>query len=138
MQDFRKLRVWQRSHELSVAIYEASSSFPSHEVFGLTSQIRRASVSIPTNIAEGSGRSGSAEFMRFLHIAMGSACELEYQLLLAKDLGYLDGADHKRLESHTIEVKQMLSALQKRVVPFDSESARAVGVREDLTQWDDV
>jgi four helix bundle protein len=121
---------------LAVDIYRSSSSFPKHEAFGLTSQIRRAGASIPTNIAEGAGRSGSAEFMRFLHIAMGSACELEYQLLLAKDLGYIESADHQRLEAHAIDVKQMLSALQKKVTDAGSHRQHAAGVREDSFQWD--
>jgi four helix bundle protein len=84
MQDFRKLRVWQRAHELTLSLYRATATFPAAERFGLTSQIRRASSSIGANLAEGCGRIGDAEFARFCSIGMGSACELEYHLLLAR------------------------------------------------------
>ena len=87
MRGFRELKVWEKAHRLSLAIYKASSGFPKDELYGLTSQIRRSSVSIPTNIVEGCGRNGNAELARFLHIASGSASELEYHLLLARDLG---------------------------------------------------
>ena len=89
MKDFRNLKVWEKSHQLALAVYKATSTFPRHELYGLTSQIRRACASIPANIAEGCGRSGDAELARFLQIAMGSASELEYHLLLARDLGFL-------------------------------------------------
>lgn len=85
MGDFKKLAVWEKAHRLTLAVYRASGSFPKDELYGLMSQIRRAAASIPTNIAEGSGRGGDRELVRFLHIALGSANELEYQLLLAKD-----------------------------------------------------
>jgi four helix bundle protein len=85
MKDFQELRVWQKAHELTLAIYLASKALPSDERFGLTSQLPRAS-SIPANLAEGCGRKGDAEFNRFCSIAMGSASELEYHLLLARDL----------------------------------------------------
>ena len=89
MQDFRKLKVWLKSHELTLSVYKATTDFPKHESYGLTTQIRRSCASIPANIAEGCGRGGSAEFGRFLHIAMGSASELEYHILLGHDLNYL-------------------------------------------------
>ena len=81
MKDFRNLKVWEKSHQLALAVYKATSTFPRHELYGLTS--------IPANIAQGCGRSGDAELARFLQIAMGSASELEYHLLLARDLGFL-------------------------------------------------
>jgi len=87
MQDFRNLNVWWKAHNLTLDIYKANKSFLREEMYGLTSQIRRASVSIGSNIAEGSCRKGDAEFARFLQMAAGSASEVEYQLLLAKDLG---------------------------------------------------
>ena len=87
MQDYRKLAVWQSSHELTLAVYRVTIRFPKDELFGLTSQMRRSSSSIPTNIAEGCGRATNADFTRFLHISLGSANELEYQLLLCRDLG---------------------------------------------------
>jgi four helix bundle protein len=83
LKDFRKLKVWEKSHHLALSVYQATSSFPDHEQYGLTSQMRRAAVSIPANIAEGYGRGGDAEFARFLQIASGSAAELQYQILLA-------------------------------------------------------
>lgn len=115
MKDFRDLKVWQKAHQLVLTAYKATSHFPKQEMFGLTSQIRRCSASIPSNIAEGCGRRGNAEFNRFLSIAMGSASELEYQLLLAHDLGFLVPLEHKRLEVAVTEVKRMLAALVCKV-----------------------
>ena len=89
MKDFRDLEVWRHSHRLTLDVYRESKNFPMDERFGLTSQIRRCAASIPANIAEGCGRRGDGEFHRFLPIAMGSASELDYHLLLAKDLEYL-------------------------------------------------
>ena len=110
MQDFKKLTVWEKGHRLTLAVYKATAGFPKAELYGLTSQIRRACASIPANIAEGCGRSGRAELGRFLQVAMGSASELEYHLLLAHDLGMLGVSEYKLLESHVIEVKRMLGA----------------------------
>jgi four helix bundle protein len=87
MQDFRNLLVWQKSHELVLEIYRISRDFPREELFGLTSQMRRCAVSVPSNIAEGCGRGSDPDFARFLIIAMGSCSELEYQVLLSRDLG---------------------------------------------------
>ena len=84
MKDFRQLKVWEKSHQLALAIYKVTKEFPKEELYGLTSQIRRASMSIPTNIAEGCGRNTDADFARFLQMAMGSASETEYQLILAR------------------------------------------------------
>ena len=111
MKDFRQLQVWEKSHELVLDIYTITSRFPQNELFGLTSQIRRASSSIPTNIAEGCGRGSDADFCRFLQISMGSASETEYELQLAHDLGYLDDAVYESLNRKVIEVKRMLSSL---------------------------
>src|SRR6266581_7156487 len=86
MKDFRQLKVWDRAHQLTLAIYPVTATFPRDETYGLTSQMRRAASSIPSNIAEGCGREGDAELSRFCQIARGSASELEYQLLLARDL----------------------------------------------------
>jgi four helix bundle protein len=111
MQDFRSLKVWGKSHELTLAVYRATARFPKDELYGLTSQIRRACASIPANIAEGCGRSGKAELGRFLQVSMGSASELEYHLLLARDLGLLKEADYTQLEGRAVELKRMLSSL---------------------------
>ncbi len=97
MQDFHNLQVWQRAHYLTLDIYKMSAGFPKEEVYGLTSQMRRAAVSIPVNFAEGCGRSSQLELQRFLQIAMGSASELEYHMLLARDLHYLSPENISRL-----------------------------------------
>ncbi len=115
MQDFHTLKVWEKAHQLTLDVYRATAVFPKEETYGLTSQIRRASSSIPANIAEGCGRGGNAEFKQFLQIAMGSAGELEYHLLLARDLHYLTTADYDRLIASVIEVKKMLTALIAKV-----------------------
>ena len=86
MRDFRQLRVWEESHLLVLSIYEVTKEFPKEELFTLTNQIRRSSSSIPTNIAEGCGRETSKDYAHFLQVALGSAFELDYQILLAKDL----------------------------------------------------
>ncbi len=113
MRDFRDLKVWEKAHQLSLTVYQATNPFPAEERYGLTSQMRRSSASIPTNIAEGCGRSGDAELARFLQIAMGSASELEYQMLLARDLGFLKDAAYEELMEAVIEVKKMLSSFIK-------------------------
>ena len=100
---------------LTLEIYKGTKSFPSDERYGLTSQLRRASASIAANIAEGCGRNGDAELARFVHIAIGSASETEYHLLLAKDLGYLPDADYARLNDLVCEVKRMLTAFVQTV-----------------------
>jgi four helix bundle protein len=115
MQNFRELKVWQKSHQLTLGVYRATRSFPKEEQFALTSQMRRASSSIPANIAEGCCRNGDAEFARFLYIAMGSASELECHLLLARDLGFLSEATARGLEDGVGEVKRMLSSLIRRL-----------------------
>jgi len=113
MKDFRQLKVWEKAHYLALAIYKASVNFPKEELYGLTSQIRRSSVSVPTNIAEGCGRNSDAEFARFLQIAMGSASETEYLLLLAHELSFLRNNDYKKLQNDTEEVKRMLASFLK-------------------------
>ncbi len=106
MKDFRELKVWQKAHQLVLDLYRGTEAFPRKEQFGLTSQVRRAAVSIPGNIAEGCGRGGDAELSRFLQIAMGSASELEYYLVLAQDLEYLSQthacAVHREVESQAL------------------------------------
>ena len=111
MQDFRELKVWQKAHELALGVYRATVEFPREEIYGLTSQVRRASVSIACNIAEGRGRSTDSDFARFVGMAMGSANEVDYQLLLARDLGYLAPKKHETLNANLVEVKKMLNTL---------------------------
>jgi len=109
------MKVWDKAHRLVVAVYEATARFPKEEIYGLTSQIRRAAGSVPANIAEGCGRDGDVELARFCQIAMGSASELEYHLLLARDLNLLPMGDYKRLESDVIDVKKMLASFIQKL-----------------------
>lgn len=97
MKDFHELKVWQKAHQLTLAVYQVTAAFPREELYGLTSQLRRCSSSTPANLAEGCGRDGDAEFARFCSIAMGSASELEYHLLLAKDRKLIQPHEHTEL-----------------------------------------
>jgi four helix bundle protein len=115
MKDFRQLKVWEKSHQLALAVYKATKEFPKEELYGLTSQIRRSSMSVPTNIAEGCGRFTNADFARFLQMAMGSASEAEYQLILARDLGFLSNDVYEKLHNDTEKVKRMLTSLIKTI-----------------------
>ena len=115
MQDFHQLLVWQKSHAVVLEIYRLSRDFPREERYSLTSQLRRCAVSMPSNIAEGCGRGSNADFARFLAMAMGSSCELEYQLLLARDLGYIETTQHGVIEEKLREVKRMLASLIQKV-----------------------
>ena len=116
MKDFRDLKVWEKAHQLTLSVYRATARFPSEEKYGLASQMRRSAASIPSNIAEGCGRGGDRELARFLQIAMGSASELEYQLLLCRDLDLLQGSVYTKLEKPTIEVKRMLTSLIRKLM----------------------
>lgn len=109
MKNFKELRIWQRSHQLVLAIYHSTKGFPKEETYGLTSQIRRSCTSIPTNIAEGCGRNSDTELCRFLVTAMGSASELEYQLLLCYELSYLSTTDYESLSKELVEIKKMIN-----------------------------
>ncbi len=115
MKDFHDLKVWSKAHDLTLAIYAATAAFPSSERLGLTQQMRRCCASIPTNIAEGCGREGEAELKHFLSIARGSASELEYHLLLARDLNYLPPNDHERLTNEVTQIKRMLTVFIQKL-----------------------
>ena len=115
MKDFRELKVWEKGHQLTLSAYKITAGFPKHELFGLASQIRRCSSSIPANIAEGCGRMGNAELHRFLQIACTSANELEYHFLLARDLGYLSAPDYNSLHKELLDLKRMLVSLTRKV-----------------------
>ena len=115
MKDFRQLQVWQKSHQLVLSLYRLTSSFPRDEVYGLTAQIRRAAISIPSNLAEGCGRDSDAELARFCIVARGSASELEYQLLLAHDLKLIPSDHYPSLAEQTVEIKRMLTALIQKL-----------------------
>ncbi|MBV8650495.1 MAG: four helix bundle protein [Alphaproteobacteria bacterium] len=115
MQNFRDLKVWHKAHALTLAVSAATVDFPAAERYGLTSQMRRAAASIPANIAEGCVRSSDADFARLLHTSMGSASELEYFVLLARDLRVLVDTTYNELVGSIEEVKRMLSALIARL-----------------------
>ena len=115
MQSFRELKVWEKGHLLTLRLYNVTSAFPREELYGLTSQIRRAASSIPTNIAEGCCRNSDADFARFLQMALGSASELEYLLLLSGDLKLLSTEHCISLSNETTEVKRMLASLLKKL-----------------------
>ncbi len=115
MEDFKDLKVWTKAHELTLAIYQCTRVFPKEEMYGLSSQIRRASASIGANIAEGCGRRSDPEMKRFVQIARGSASELEYHLLLARDLQLLTVDEFEKLEAKILEVQRMLASLSQRL-----------------------
>lgn len=130
MQDFRNLAVWHMARKLTKSVYELTMGFPESEVFGLRSQMRRASLSICSNIAEGCGRRGDREFRRFLDVAMGSACELECEVVLSFDLAFITDAAHEEVLSVIAELKRMLSGLIGRLAC--SPARRAHGRRREL------
>ncbi len=115
MRDFRKYSIWQLSHELTLKIYKSTERFPKDEIYGLTSQIRRASTSIPTNISEGCGREPDAEFNRFLSIALGSANEVEYLILLSSDLNYRDLSLRDDLHKSINTIKRKIYTLKQKL-----------------------
>jgi four helix bundle protein len=115
MEDFKDLKVWTKAHELTLDVYRRTRTFPKEETYGLTSQLRRAAASIGANIAEGCGRRSDGEMKRFLQIARGSASELEYHLLLARDLQFLAGDEFKDFEAKVLEVQRMLASLVQRL-----------------------
>lgn len=116
MQPFRNLRVWQRSFAFAAEVYRLTARYPDTERYGLTSQTRRSANSIGANIAEGVGRESPADFARFLRYAVGSVNEAEHHLLLARELGYLQPADHHRAEEHLHDIRRMLFGLTRRLI----------------------
>jgi four helix bundle protein len=115
VQRFTDLKVWQRSHALTLEVYRFTATFPTDERFGLISQLRRAAVSVPTNIAEGSKRQSNPDYARFLNIAEGSLAETEYLLLLSRDLGYLKPEACEQSLAQIADVARMLHALRTKV-----------------------
>jgi four helix bundle protein len=128
VQDFRQLSVWRKAHQLVLSTYTATSALPGHERFELRSQMRRAAVSVASNIAKGCGRGSDADFARFLLHATGSTAELEYQVILSRDLGYLDEPSCLLLQAQAEEVRKMLAALivRLRSLPHVPERPRSV------------
>jgi len=115
MRNYRDLQVWEKAHALTLAIYACTRSFPADERFGLTSQLRRSCASIPANLAEGCGRRSDGEMARYIQIAMGSAAELSYHLLLARDLGLLNDVAHTKLEDELNTIMKMPCGLSARL-----------------------
>jgi four helix bundle protein len=124
MRDFKKLEVWRRGHQLTLDVYGVTRAFPHEELYGITSQMRRASAAISANVAEGCGRGSNADLARFLQIAFGSASELENHLLLARDLLFLQPADHKRLSEEVIEIQLMLASFIRRLKAFGNQTRK--------------
>ena len=115
MKNFRDLQVWHKAHSLTLESYRITNTFPKQEMYGLTSQIRRSAASVAANIAEGCGKRGNGEFYRFLNMALGSASELEYHFLLARDLDFVSRENYKHLDDSVIEIKRMLASLVVKV-----------------------
>ena len=115
MKDFRRLTVWEKAHELTLTVYRITVMFPREEIYGITSQMRRCSASVAANIAEGCGRTGNGDFHRFLNIAAGSLFELEYFVLLSRDLGFTPPEVYRGLDENIREVQRMLSSLLRKV-----------------------
>jgi four helix bundle protein len=134
MKDFKELIVWRKAHSVTLAIYGATRAFPKEELYGLTSQLRRSAASIGANIAEGCGRRSDGEMCRFLHIAYGSATEVEYHLLLAHDLHMLGEDLFRQLEREIDEVQRMLTSLIQRVRP--AVIAKKMPIRQASEQVD--
>jgi four helix bundle protein len=115
MRNFRELKVWEKGHRMTLAIYKATAKFPRDELNGLTSQIRRSCVSVPASIAEGCGKGSDADLARFLQIAAGSASELEYHILLANELGLIENREYEGLARDVTEVKRMLTSFIQKL-----------------------
>jgi four helix bundle protein len=117
MGDFKKLEVWQIAHLLACDVYRNTGAFPKTEAYGLTSQLRRSAASIAANIVEGCGRGGDTEFARFIRISLGSATELEYHLLLSRDVGLMDDRTYTRLSAQARRIQGMLAGLKHALKP---------------------
>jgi four helix bundle protein len=115
MRNFRNLKVWKKSHELVLSVYNSTTSFPKEELYGLVSQLRRSALSIPSNIAEGCGRNTQSQMAHFLNISLGSASELEYQILLAKDLKFINEPVFLEQTEKVHTIKRMLTSLLQKV-----------------------
>lgn len=115
MSTFRDLKMWQKSMDLVTVIYEVSNRFPKDETFGLTSQLRKSAISVPSNIAEGYGRKGKKDYLRFLNIAMGSLFELQTQIEISKNLGYIKEPTFEKIWDDSREVERMLSSYTRKV-----------------------
>ena len=115
MHRFKELKIWQAGIELTLEVYKLTESFPEEEKFGLISQLKRAAVSIPSNIAEGAGRGTNRDFSRFLDLAIGSCNELQTQLILSGNLGYLSEENVERIEQQILEIKNMTFRFKQKL-----------------------
>jgi four helix bundle protein len=115
MRNYRDLQTWSKAHKLTLELYKLSQRFPREEMYGLTSQLRRSAASIGANLAEGCGRQTNPEFARFVKVSMGSASELDYHLLLSRDLGFLEADTYERAAMSLTEVRKMLASLLSTV-----------------------
>jgi four helix bundle protein len=115
MSNFRNLLIWQKSMSLTTKIYNSTKNFPKEEIFGLTSQIRRSSISIPSNIAEGFGRDSNKEYLRFLNISIGSLFEMQTQLEIAKNIQYLNDEEFNNLYDDSREIERMLVSFVSKI-----------------------
>lgn len=115
MNDFRKLDIWKRSKKLCVDVYQLTNEFPKSEIYGLSSQIKRCSISIPSNIAEGSSRKSSKEYSRFISIALGSAYELETQLDIAFELKFINENQLNRVKGEVVQVQKMIFKFREHI-----------------------
>lgn len=129
MKDFRSLKVWAKAHALTLSTYRTTRGFPKDELYGLTSQMRRCAASVPSNLAEGCGRTSDNDFARFVEMAASSALELEYQLLLSHDLQFIDQPRYRELQAATVEVKQMLASLIKTLRSANGQLSVVVRAR---------
>ncbi len=132
MNDFRKLRIWHAAHALALEVYRTVSSFPADERFALAAQLRRAAISIPADIAESCGRRFRRDEAHLRQVAFGSACELEAELLLARDLGYLTPDEHRRTEQRVVEVKRTLGRLVQRTYAQPAPPCRGRAAPPDV------
>ena len=126
MRNYRDLQTWNKAHNLTLELYKLSRHFPKEEIYGLTSQLRRAASSIGANLAEGCGRQSNPEFARFVRISMGSASELDYHLLLSRDLGFIENTTYDRVSKGLTEVRKMLASLLSTVEMEAQTKSRAV------------
>lgn len=115
MRDYKRYEVWKKSHELALKVYALTQSFPKEEIYGITSQLRRASLSIPTNIVEGVSRSTEKEFAQFINIASGSSAEVQYLLEFSRELNYIPFENYEKLSENIISIRKMLNVLYTRL-----------------------
>ena len=127
MRNYRDLEVWEKAHKLTLQLYQRSRTFPKEEFYGLTSQLRRSMMSVGANLAEGCGRQTTPELARFVRIAMGSASEVDYHLLLARDFDYLQSDEHQELSQELARIRKMLASLLATLVSGAKDKADGAG-----------